>query len=417
MLKLYIWGPAFGLPSIDAECTAAAAHCNLVVPPGAWALVIAHDASLSPSGSIRPDFPAAPFVTKTILGDLPLLVDGTHHIAGFAHIVRHLSAFASLPSPSERADAIALAAHLAAGARPLVDTLLYATSSHYASTTRPALSRVLPSHSALLVPSARYVAATRRTPNTGANDTQSTQEGQAAPSSASLLFTRSRAQQISAHAQSLATRTRLLNRTVMLLKPLRAQLARSGGPFLFGEKLAPVDCLALGWLGLLVWAPVEDAWSTEAAGHEVRAYVERVRAKTCGPLAVDVAAAMSSPVFESRSGESVAVQDTDIVLTLPWRRMPAASYANVARRLLPYVENAVIDPGTWDLLQGAGISVRPAAMGVMALLAGVAAAAYRIVCGPGEPADKIFLRPAPEGWTRLQDLGEAGGLLSALGTF
>jgi len=418
MLNLHIWGPAFGLPSIDAECTAAAAYCNLILPPGAWILIVAHDASLSPSGLILVGFSLLHHSSLTATpGDLPLLVDGAQRIAGFARISRHLFPLTNASSPTERAGAIALATYLAAGARPLADSLLYTTWSHYSGTTRPAFARVLPSHGALRVPGARHAAATRRSPSDmGATAAPSTQEGQAPSSSASLLFARSRAQQISAHAQSLAARTRLLNRTATLLEPLRAQLARSGGPFLFGERVAPVDCLALGWLGLLVWAPVEDAWGAEAVGQEVRAYVERVRAATCGPLAVDVATVMSSPVIVCDGEENEAVRDAATVRALPWRRAPVASYASVAFGLLYHIEHAVVSPATRDLLQSAEVAVGPAAVGIMALLAGIAAAAYRIASGPGETADKIFHRATPEGWTRLQGLGEAGSLLlSALG--
>lgn len=48
--ELYIWGPAFGLPSIDPECLAATAYFKAALPPDQWILVSAYDPSWSPTG-------------------------------------------------------------------------------------------------------------------------------------------------------------------------------------------------------------------------------------------------------------------------------------------------------------------------------------------------------------------------------
>jgi len=48
--QLHIWGPAFGLPSIDPECLAATAYLKSALPRDAWVLVPAHDPSWSPNG-------------------------------------------------------------------------------------------------------------------------------------------------------------------------------------------------------------------------------------------------------------------------------------------------------------------------------------------------------------------------------
>lgn len=48
--ELHVWGPAFGLPSIDAECLAAIAYLKCSLPPEQWVLVIQHDPSVSPTG-------------------------------------------------------------------------------------------------------------------------------------------------------------------------------------------------------------------------------------------------------------------------------------------------------------------------------------------------------------------------------
>lgn len=55
--ELHIWGPAFGLPSIDAECIAAVAYFRRIVPPGQWTLVADYDTVLSPQSVLTDDAP------------------------------------------------------------------------------------------------------------------------------------------------------------------------------------------------------------------------------------------------------------------------------------------------------------------------------------------------------------------------
>lgn len=50
--ELYIWGPAFGLPSINPECIAATTYLHKLLPPEQWVIIAAHDAGLSPTGII-----------------------------------------------------------------------------------------------------------------------------------------------------------------------------------------------------------------------------------------------------------------------------------------------------------------------------------------------------------------------------
>jgi hypothetical protein len=51
VLELHVWGPAFGLPSIDADCNAAVAYVNYVLEASDWVLVPNHDASRSPNST------------------------------------------------------------------------------------------------------------------------------------------------------------------------------------------------------------------------------------------------------------------------------------------------------------------------------------------------------------------------------
>ena len=49
MLELHVWGPAFSLPSIDAQCLATIVYFTLAVPKDAWVLVASSDPSVSPT--------------------------------------------------------------------------------------------------------------------------------------------------------------------------------------------------------------------------------------------------------------------------------------------------------------------------------------------------------------------------------
>ena len=53
VLELHVLGPAFGLPSIDAECIAAIAYLNRAVPQGQWVVVADHETS-SPNRACVP---------------------------------------------------------------------------------------------------------------------------------------------------------------------------------------------------------------------------------------------------------------------------------------------------------------------------------------------------------------------------
>lgn len=49
MLDLYVWGSAFGLPSIDAECLAIITYLHNSLSSTDWRLIPSNDASVSPS--------------------------------------------------------------------------------------------------------------------------------------------------------------------------------------------------------------------------------------------------------------------------------------------------------------------------------------------------------------------------------
>lgn len=61
-LELHVWGPAFGLPSIDAQCLATIAYFVLAIPEkeAEWSLVADSDPLVSPTrGCFLPDMERA----------------------------------------------------------------------------------------------------------------------------------------------------------------------------------------------------------------------------------------------------------------------------------------------------------------------------------------------------------------------
>jgi hypothetical protein len=51
VLELHVWGPAFGLASIEPECIATIAYCQRVVPRGQWSLVADHHPTVGATGT------------------------------------------------------------------------------------------------------------------------------------------------------------------------------------------------------------------------------------------------------------------------------------------------------------------------------------------------------------------------------
>ena len=68
VLELHVWGPAFGLPSIDPECLAALSLFDHAVPRGQWRLVASNDAAVSPDRELFPSIT----IPDTCLTQLPL---------------------------------------------------------------------------------------------------------------------------------------------------------------------------------------------------------------------------------------------------------------------------------------------------------------------------------------------------------
>ncbi|EGZ76964.1 hypothetical protein NEUTE2DRAFT_77891 [Neurospora tetrasperma FGSC 2509] len=135
-LELHVWGPAFGLPSIDAECLATVTYFAQTLSAADYLLV-----QSSPSAVPSHHLPAL-YNPSTVTW-----------ISGFDPIVTYLSTLqppsyhhpdvTTLPS-RVYADSQAYKALLTSSAAPLLALSLYVSSANYSETTRPAYSAILP---------------------------------------------------------------------------------------------------------------------------------------------------------------------------------------------------------------------------------------------------------------------------------
>ncbi|CCC05985.1 unnamed protein product [Sordaria macrospora k-hell] len=135
-LELHVWGPAFGLPSIDAECLATVTYFAQTLSAADYLLV-------QSSPSAVPSY------------HLPALYNPSTATwtSGFDPIVSYLSTLqppsyhhpdvTTLP-PRVHADSHAYKALLASSAAPLLALSLYVSSANYSEITRPAYSAILP---------------------------------------------------------------------------------------------------------------------------------------------------------------------------------------------------------------------------------------------------------------------------------
>ncbi|OAA68827.1 mitochondrial import receptor subunit [Cordyceps fumosorosea ARSEF 2679] len=132
MLELHVWGPVFGVPSIDAECIAAITYLhNAVRDDIEFRIVPSNNVSVSPSGL------------------LPALNHDGVWTSGYPAIVRYLYSKSladdldgSLDA-AHRADVVAFSAYLGVHASALLDLSLYVSAANWSAATRPAYSALL----------------------------------------------------------------------------------------------------------------------------------------------------------------------------------------------------------------------------------------------------------------------------------
>ncbi|MCJ1262352.1 hypothetical protein MMC22_002222 [Lobaria immixta] len=316
VLELHIDGPAFSLPSIDAQCLAAVAYLNQAVPRHEWVLVASCDSPASP------------------IKELPVLHDDVQFIGGFQNIVDHLrkrSIPESLASDShgaqEKADITAFSSLVECNGRPLLDMSLYVSAENYHSTTRPAFSRLLRWPYPWFLPSQRRAAAKSRTErlNLSSLDLDSNSNEHRTLTTGSDLIPeslRSSRQTLSSlvFQPQHASRFRLEALAEALFEPLD-QLLDGKRYMMSNENPSSLDCLAFAYLALALIPDVPQPWLADSMKSRYPAlcvYVRDLAQEFCGGP-VDVEDAFPKLPLQVPTGLDYDQEHPKDTSMLPWR--------------------------------------------------------------------------------------------------
>ncbi|OQE90282.1 hypothetical protein PENNAL_c0012G05525 [Penicillium nalgiovense] len=327
VLQLHVWGPAFALPSIDAQCLAAIAYCSEVLPKDSWELIASSDPSVSPTG------------------ELPALQNGSIWVSRFRNIVDYLRQYSEGAwnldqdlDDVQKADSVApppsFSSFIESRGQSLIDLYLYVTSQNYYNNTSPAYGALLQWPNQWILPPKLHGAAKTRTEHLGlssldlqAMEDQRKREHSAAVASGQVpsnLIQRPRdtvSKLLGRTAQTNQFRLEAL--TADFFEPLEAMLARSKTCLLPADdnnNPSSLDCVALGYLSLALIPELTFPWLRDAMRAKaplLAAYTERMRSRCFG----------DAPVEPKHAFQPVPA-------VLPWRAPERISVAAVGSTLL-----------------------------------------------------------------------------------
>lgn len=243
-LELHIWGPAFGLPSIDAGCLAAIAYLRVCLPSDQYRLVPSSSPASNP------------------LNELPALRDGKKWTAGFGNIVSYLDCSCETAwhpdehlGSSDTADCTAYTSFIQSRGQPLLDLSLYVSTDNYNTCTKPALASLLQWPDSWFVPHRLRDRAKKTSEHLGLDgldvdsaQDEKQQEGLAAQIPESLRKPKQTVSALLGH-DTRRSKFRLDAVTTDFFEPLEELLGE--GPWLISDRPTRADCLAVGYLALM----------------------------------------------------------------------------------------------------------------------------------------------------------------------
>lgn len=238
-------------------------------------------------------------------------------------------------------------------AGPLVDLLLYISSENYNSTTSSAYTAILPWYLNYTIPPARRNLARSRTAHLGLSslDISTAEHDASKPGGRSLGATFDAAKRdagIPEQPKGLsigrksgiqgllgspmyAARFRLDSLANELLEPLSDLLGKKNY-LLSGDKPSSLDCVVFGYLALMFYPAVPQAWLKEAMQARfprLVTYVERMREELLGGEDAN-AADVWAITTRSRADPEIQTTLNKLGLRLPWRALSHPSlYARV----------------------------------------------------------------------------------------
>ncbi|OBT64229.1 hypothetical protein VE03_06867 [Pseudogymnoascus sp. 23342-1-I1] len=253
--------PAYhpSLPTLDPESLALIAYFSLAIPRGEWSLI-----------------PSLPGANPT--GVLPALKWGDVWVGGWGNAIDFVGKMGgeewALGGREEgdngrgkggRGDVIAFSNFIRSKGRTLLDLSLFASRANYDALTRPALASALPFPLSWLEPRRLREAALARTAHLGIkldgdDKDDAAAEGQVQGEDvipASLRKDNTSAASASIAAEGAAT-IRLSALADEFLEPLSAM--RGEGRWFVGGRATEVDCLALGYLAVMLVDGLPRPW-------------------------------------------------------------------------------------------------------------------------------------------------------------
>ncbi|TQV96220.1 hypothetical protein V2A60_003345 [Cordyceps javanica] len=406
MLELHVWGPVFGLPSIDAECIAAVTYLYNAARDGdGFRVVPSNDASVSPSGL------------------LPALNHDGVWTSGYSAVVKYLRSKSLVDDldgrldAGQRADATAFSAYLSVHASALLDLSLYVSAANWSAVTRPAYSSLLRFPLTWTVPTLIRAEAIQRVEHLGLAelDTDFDPHGGlhlTAGRDALPETFRKHLPGSSKHKNTVkeemtpeqAVAIRLFSLTESCLATLENLLSETDEPPRFfpqhgiGRGLTSLDCLAFGYLALMLKTPVPRAflqdWVAEHAPR-ITLFVDDVLANALPSAGSAVWAAPPQ-----RGYLSAASRVLDSVI----RHTPVLGehYASEVRRRC---ERKIVGIDQRGISAAAGLLFTGAAFGYLVYW-------YRSLAPFG--ARLQTWRSYPLGNSRLSQFGELGSMLDSV---
>ncbi|KAF8544676.1 Tom37 C-terminal domain-containing protein [Trichophaea hybrida] len=275
MLELHVWGPGFGLPSIDPLCLSAIAYLNLTVPRSEWTLIPSSNPLLSPSKS------------------LPALRDNHTWATGLQPIIEYLRQrfpncdLDNMSTDREKASCTAFTALIQSRAQEIVDLSLYVSHKNFSAVTRPRFAKMLGWPVCYYLPLQARSAARERTRHLGFRSIDITQK-QEEPALGETAGEKAAREATGPSPATKALKDSAANIKLAalcddLLGALTKQLGQSR--FLFGDDApASVDCVAIGYLALLLIPEMPQSFAADAMRRFPRlcAYVHDLRPRFLG---------------------------------------------------------------------------------------------------------------------------------------
>jgi hypothetical protein len=326
---------------------------------------------------------------------------------------------------SSRTDSARWAYFIQQRGQALLDLYLYVSSNNYWETISPAFTKILPWYANYVIPPARRKAATARTAHLGlrsldldsAQDAAGEENSSAfkSDSSAPSFATQSSPEQILNRQKSLhwlrnqthSDKFRLHQLTNEFFAPLEKLLDNE--KFLMtSDNPTSLDYLALGYLSLMLYAPVPQLWLADALKKrypKLRAYTDRMYKHTFGSSDLKWTERLFKSSSPSTSDSLRYVGRSILDSVFPWKKTVTVDQTSQAKSSPPPTTLSPLLSFSFQTLVWSA-----------ALLGGVAFAATKLIAITPTRESKFsthesdYLQP-----TRLSDLGEAGASLAALG--